>query len=1367
MKRQFTKSFALLAMGIVACCKVSAQYFNGGDYNHSLVSPSSKGSEWTLLHLPKLNNDGTLYTSGGKPVFDNIHYYMGGYFDRVLTEKFNGGHWKGEDINDLTGDEEIYFCNVKTGEYLQVGDYWGQTAMTNHVGLPYKLVPALSIRKRQNWAIFRGDEDGYWICPVLPESDSALDDLCIGRMHKGDGVQGHFEHNRYFALRQKDEYEDGKILDGSGNVVDGKVTHPGGFLFRFHEVNLTNGKKAYVIYTHRRTEYADASREVDRKKSEYWDRESYLLVRSAGHLRTGYNTVRFKKFAGQMYGKHSADHNATFGNEKDNPLGDEKEYYNGTDKLVKYLSLENAWDEVEKDSASLWKIVTKKERDRFRHVASDAKPVDVTHYIKNPKFYTSYDYNVSKGAMVVSNNPVITENDIVNGSTYVLKSCVAPGTPYLTESSDGTFYEMPNNQNDVSQRSVFKLISSSNGTWKIQNNSTGNYWGKPGTGDNYANLQPVASASDAGEWTLNFDNGRAFLRAKDVNNVDHGIDRASEKLVYYTTGTSDVKAVEIYPLEAAGNKQATWNSSTNHWEIANSDRKFGWIWYDNDRLPHVDAIHHVHPYDAVPGDNGMPASQDAIETTRPEYHKIGTGFYYRYMTKDQAPARKEHYITLGNDANYVGSVWRGTGNLQQSITGLREGLYVVCVKGFYAPHDMMKYTMGSKRENPKMDDYDATGTAPDEWKNQAVIENTPGTKKWRRSFDSYLFAWSEPETEGIREEVRRMLPSIYEGAVKGADLGDLSKQNGYMGSEAFKYTEVGTDSLGKYINEYKYMKDSCNLAKFGGNFFGSGGGGTNWFVPKTLSAAGRWFNAADSVDISKLTGNTTYENTANYRVALPVYVGSNGNLTIGVDHTRLRQAVTFSGGTYQYEDENGDIQTGTVDREYTIPASYPDEWICFDDFELIYLGKVEPDEFVIDENHNSSKSDYNVSSRLKTNGVTGEDMPNVPDNYSLGGEGTSVRNKNNTQWIDIFDEGDIAISGREQTTVKTVVIRRTLTKDGFSSIVLPINLTYKQAKEGFGEGVQISRLDDFTGRTIMYKAVQTEAQDDDIVMFAGIPYIIKPSIEPVVPAPTLNGKTGKLESVVKYKRPRFSLAYSSKAKDVAGYYLRDEKRNYEVETEMLGPIYVINKVTIKSGETFPAVPMIKNPEKETEWIRNKYKPGGVVEYTAEEMALQNDTLAYIKPFKSDTTANNNPLSNLPGGKNKTYYIKGKEHLGKFRLVEKATYYGGQKIPANSYFHSNGKMYYTTIEQNTTKGMYTYLQMQYADPGPTQGTAYAKPFINSDDFFVEVLNETSGVEEVDAPKPDGKIEIYDLMGRKVKNPRPGTIYIMNGVKVMWK
>ncbi|MBR6494034.1 MAG: hypothetical protein IKT22_02020, partial [Prevotella sp.] len=67
-------------------------------------------------------------------------------------------------------------------------------------------------------------------------------------------------------------------------------------------------------------------------------------------------------------------------------------------------------------------------------------------------------------------------------------------------------------------------------------------------------------------------------------------------------------------------------------------------------------------------------------------------------------------------------------------------------------------------------------------------------------------------------------------------------------------------------------------------------------------------------------------------------------------------------------------------------------------------------------------------------------------------------------------------------------------------------------------------------------------------------------------------------------------------------------------------------------------------------------------------------------------------------------------------------------------------------------------------------AYSKGFLGGSDYFVPVVKKTDGIEDVNiVPDLDGNssMVIYDLMGRKVTNPRPNNIYIMNGVKVMFK
>lgn len=1259
MKKQFTKAFALILMGIFATTTAFAQ--GKGGHSHTTTDDDPvKGSGWEIFHFPKIDREtGQPVEEGGKVVFYDRHYYNGGKFDNLSIDKFPGHHWKGNDVAKMTSSNEIYFCNVATGEYLQVGDYWGENSMTNHAGIRYTLDTNGATFSHSDWKAFTQQDEslnGYWICPKL--ENSTKEGRCIGRMHVNDGIQGHYERNRFLALRDKSEYSGG--------------SNPGGFVFQFYPVTTSDGKQAYIIYTHRQTTGGASGS----SSSEYWDRDSYLLLRSANKEQTGYHTVRFRKFAGQMYGRPGSYPSIlSYGGDKDKPLGDEQDFVNddGTPKNNKWGNLVDGNKRVARaaglelaagDPANLWKIVTKEERERFRLVASEDQPVDMTYRLKNPKFYTAYTY--------------------------------------------------------------------------------------------------------------------------------------SRELKQSSTNSEDVTP-------------ADWDSEHGHYSHANSERDFGWKWFDVDRETHY-TNHHIHPWNQhkVGKDSWNPGWFDPENQTTPrerELHKVGTGEYYRFNTKHVDEYQDEMMLTYGLESNYVGSIWKGTTNLQQTIgTGkpgdpkLREGLYLVAVKGFYAPHDMLKYRKDESgnyiRDNA---DYTATVNTTTQngatwpWYQEAIVTTEgPDKGKWKRSHDSYLFAWSYPEIVTTRkiatqedvdagrayqvgqsipdqdpEEVRRMLPSIYEGAVRWDNISSDEKKilsKAYMlepNNEDLKYTEVGYGLSGTRpytdaSNWEKYtegLKDDNNIAIYDGNHFSASrddewnySTGT-WAVPKSLIGAGHWFNGMEGIDENS---SSSFKNLSAYRIALPVYVGPEGILTLGVDHTQVTEASTYV--RHYIDPDTEEEKTENI----TIPKSNDDEWVCFDDFELIYLGKVEPDEFVIDERHGSNN--YQVESRPLTDGATGEPYTEGENcgKWSNGGEGTSIPNKNNTQWNDIFSETDIATAGEKIHRVKTVVIRRTLKKGGYSSIVVPVNLTKAQVKEGFGEDVRVSKLDDFTGRTIIYKALQNEVGDDEVLMEAGVPYIINPSKDPDVPAPTkvtdpVSGDVSyKVE--VTYDSPKFTVAYSTSATDIAGYYLRDYDRNYEVETSMEGPIYIINDVKIESEVTFPQVVML---EDSPGYYKRNYKSG--TDEPDETDKEDNATWSSIDAFDSKDK------------KDKTYAINRGELKGKkYVMRETAHYTAGEPIPAYSYLWADGKMYYTQSAIPTSRGLYSYLQMvEVNDEGEATGAVYSKPFINGSDSFIEVLGETNGIEDVNAPEPDGKLEIYDLMGRKVKNPRPGTIYIMNGVKVMWK
>lgn len=1096
MKQRTTKIIALVAMALLAVSTAFAQGTGGSDYAYIEDDPN-KGSDWELL------------THNGK----KYSYFKGnakidGYKTSTKSTLL-GFHWMGNRVEDVENDT-LYICNVATGEYMQIGDYWGETSMINHAGLAYKLDKQTTRTERstqhnaERWKDFA--QTGYWISPV-----GVREDRCIGRMNVNDGLFGHFEHNKYLALRNKDEYHDGWY--NNSNTGD-KGEHPGGFFFEFHPVTGDDGQQEYIIYTHRRTTAG-----ANNIRSEYSDRDSYLLLANVGKMTADYNQVRFVKFAGDM-------------GSPGRQLGDEKNYPNGG-----VISIEQGLATAAADPNNRWKLVTKTERDRVRLVASEDQPMDATSRIVNPKFYTSFDYN-----------------------------------------------------------------------WK---------------------------ASDC-----------------------------------------------------------TYND--NYYTHPNEDTEFGWQWFDRNTYPHGEGHHHVHPWDI---------DYDAYETATPrkEHHKVGTGHFWRTGAKGVEKDSHEIMITQGQEANYAASIFKGSANLQQTISGLREGLYVVYVRGFYAPHDMTKYTIEDWDDNSKdkCDGKAVNTKADDTWYNQARV-TIDGTEMWRRSYDSYLFAWSKPDGT-TKEEVRRMLPSIYEGAIRKNQLGKISKNN-YIQLKKDSVSPVGSDStfiytqLGLWYHKHQYtdgtnmdanainsvnaqmyfVKDENLFARYKPAFFGVGGyADNNWVVPKTVAGAARFFNVVNE----SLDSENSHKNASKYRIGLPVYVGSDGELTIGVDHTQATE-------------------------------SFPNEWVCFDEFELLYMGKVEPDEFVIDEIDGSK----DVGGFTRINGETGE--PFTAEELAPGLSTTTPQTtmKNNTQWIDLFDTHDIKNTPTNKvTTVKKVVLRRTMPKDGWSYVVLPVSLTLKHVKEMFGEKANVSKLDRFEGRTIYYKNQLTGKTDNQIVMQAGVPYIVRPSRYPDVTK----------ESGLTYDRPAFTKAYSTSAHGVAGWFLRDENRNYEVERKMAGPIWVATDVTITSSESFPKI----------DW----------------------------DPINNDTIGDGSIWTTItPFTSSQEFEIEGKPEQGKYKMVETGVYEPGKYIPANSYYYAAGKMHFTTGPVGPCpRGLYAFMQMIRQE----DNTAYAKPFVGGDDNFIEVVNQPTGITDINQPLPDGKMEIYDLQGRKVTNPGRG-IYIVNGVKTVF-
>lgn len=1093
--------------------------------------------------------DWETYNMDGK----NYNYFKGNdRVDTIKVENMLGKHWKGNEV-DIIGDQEIYLCNVATGEYLLVGDYWGETSMTNHVGLSYKLLPGTSTRRSEWGGVLPDMGSGtYWIQPT-----GVREERVIGRASRNDGDAGHFEHNGYLFMRHQVEYEG-----------DQATEHPGGFLFKFEPVTTPDGEQAYIIYTHRKTQVNGS----DLKTYEYFNRDSYLMISSVGKSKTAdYTKVRFKKFAGQMCGRELVQGSVInyTGTDayKNSPLGDEVAFYNNGKAFV---SLEDGLAAAKADPNNLWKIVTRAQRERYRIVASDKKPVDVSSRIFNPKFNTTYKYNVKKG---------------------------------------------------------------------------------------------------------------------------------------------DCK----------------WDAGDNHWELKDfiEHPDYGWTWYNSDRPSHTEETHkqHVHPHNLESSDNGYWGIGN-------EFHKVGTGQFYRFW--DTAGGQwgdgQEIAITYGHEANYVGSIYKGTANLQQTITGLREGNYILFVRGFYAPHNMLEYTKEGETLKFKGSDM---STAGDTWKKEAIVRMEGGEPVWLRSYDSYLFACSHPHArlatqsdveagkatqvgeliydgDEDKVEVRRMLPSIYEGATKVKDIGTMSKEE-FLDGDEFKYTQVGSSTFNasQRANIINLMRNANVFAYYTDAFFGADGSNT-YIVPRNLYGAGRFFNSTDA---------KTHAAAQNYRIGLPVTVGADGELTIGVDHSQIKNSFE-----YTYNDGEGE-------KTITVKPSNENEWVAFDEFELVYLGADEDEIFIVDELNKQRK----VSGYPLINGYTGEPFKkgdndkegeglwhpslNEAYDYAMSHEGKSGEYdiENNTQAKDIFDDSDISNNDKDAKKIKNLLIRRTLTKDGWNSIVLPVPLTRAQVEEGFGADVAVSKLKTVQGTTLVYEAVNWSDKKAKNYLEAGQPYIIRPSINPTIDVGD------------KFERPTFGVKVSTTQKGVAGLYLKggDYWRNYQIEHTMDGPIYVIEDVEIVMGEVFPNLDKNKTQVAVEQWTNLKPYNQNVKVSGYDQMFTLKETANYLNPD--------------PDGK------------------------GGEKgVPPYSYYINKGKWRFTETGFDTTKGLFTYLQLI----DNTNDKPLNMPFLDRGLYF-EPVEDPNGIVDVnDDIQPDDTIEVYDLMGRKVKRTGKG-IYIMNGKKVLFR
>ena len=191
---------------------------------------------------------------------------------------------------------------------------------------------------------------------------------------------------------------------------------------------------------------------------------------------------------------------------------------------------------------------------------------------------------------------VTDASSLVSGKTYVIKYTSMTGTPYIEDIGTTSPLYAPSAQNNATVSTTFYFLNNGNGTWKIENAYTGNYWPAP-TGNE--RLYPTTSAN-AGNWAIAISNGTATFTCEN-GGTTYGLDRLTPDVV----GWSSRKTVEVYETESSTLSNGAYSlfsekdisvSSTEaaslsegQWYIMYNRGRHGYVYEDNGSLKNASA----------------------------------------------------------------------------------------------------------------------------------------------------------------------------------------------------------------------------------------------------------------------------------------------------------------------------------------------------------------------------------------------------------------------------------------------------------------------------------------------------------------------------------------------------------------------------------------------------------------------------------------------------------------------------------------------------------------------------------------------------------------------------------------------------------
>lgn len=164
------------------------------------------------------------------------------------------------------------------------------------------------------------------------------------------------------------------------------------------------------------------------------------------------------------------------------------------------------------------------------------------------------------------------------------------------------------------------------------------------------------------------------------------------------------------------------------------------------------------------------------------------------------------------------------------------------------------------------------------------------------------------------------------------------------------------------------------------------------------------------------------------------------------DNLKYMNSVVLTVPKSVFENANGKpvhIRLGVMTGEYSkVVAPADDEWTVFDDFRLQYASTNTDQDLILDE---------------------------MRDNLNY------------------------LVNGSDKYENATLHLNKTLTKNKWNSLVLPVNLTKNQLQSTFGANTRLAKLNTLTSTSIEFKSVNLdEIGGDEVALEASKPYIIFP-----------------------------------------------------------------------------------------------------------------------------------------------------------------------------------------------------------------------------------------------------------------------------------